>query len=228
MTNSSLLIAPSLLASDFARLGEEAKAVEAAGADWLHLDIMDGHFVPNISFGAGIVEAVARVCALPLDVHLMITRPDLHLDHFVKAGARSITVHVEAPHNVPETLGRIRQAGCSAGIAINPPTPVEAVMGYLGLVDLVLVMTVNPGFGGQRFLAEMLHKVSAIAKLKADFGATFNIQVDGGINAETAGRCAESGANVLVAGTSVYRSSDYRAAIELLRLEAGGCASVKN
>ena len=215
---SATLIAPSLLAADFSRLAEEVRAVEAAGADWLHLDIMDGHFVDNISFGPALVATVRKLSQLPLDVHLMIERPGHYVPRFLEAGANTITVHVEpeAKHDVAETLASIRAARCRAGLALNPSTPFSAVAPHLAGIDLLLVMTVHPGFGGQAFRPETMEKVRE-ANRSRNNGATFDIEVDGGINAETATLCAENGANVLVAGTSVFRSPDYAVAIQQMR-----------
>ena len=211
------IIAPSLLAGDFSQLGADARRIEAAGADWLHLDVMDGHFVDNISFGPAVVAAMKKVIKIPLDVHLMISRPDHYLPRFVEAGARSITVHLEAKHDVAGTLRAIREAGCLAGLAINPGTSLSACDGHLAEIDLLLVMTVNPGFGGQAFIAATMDKVAAAAKARAANGWKFHIEVDGGINHETAQLARERGANVMVAGTSVFRAGDAAAAIRGLR-----------
>lgn len=214
---NQLLIAPSLLAGDFSQLGAEARRVEAAGADWLHLDVMDGHFVDNISFGPAVVAAMKKAVGLALDVHLMISRPDHYLKRFLEAGAHSIHVHLEAKHEVAATLRAIREAGCLAGLAINPGTPLSAAADHLPNIDLLLVMTVNPGFGGQEFIASTMDKVSDAARLRQENGWTYHIEVDGGIKEDTARVSRERGANVLVAGTSVFRSADAAAAIKGLR-----------
>ena len=210
---SAPLIAPSLLAADFAKLADEVRAIAAAGADWLHLDIMDGHFVDNISFGPAIVATVRKLTKLPLDVHLMIERPDHYAPRFVEAGANSITVHVEpeAQHDVGKTLRALRAAGCRAGLSLNPATPFTAVEPHLAEIDLLLIMTVHPGFGGQAFRPEMMEKVRAARAWKESNKSALDIEVDGGINADTAKLCVENGANVLVAGTSIFKTDDYTA-----------------
>ena len=213
----NVLIAPSILAADFSQLANEIHKVEAAGADWIHCDIMDGHFVDNISFGPAIVGFVRKQTKLPLDVHLMIEHPDHYVPRFVEAGANSITVHVEseAKHDVAKTLQQIRDAGCRAGLTLNPATPFAAVEPLLGQIDLLLVMTVHPGFGGQSFRADQMEKVKR-AKSLSD---KIDIEVDGGINAETARLSIQNGANVLVAGTSIFKAPDYAKAIRDLRGE---------
>jgi ribulose-phosphate 3-epimerase len=212
-----IIVAPSILAANFARLSDEIHRVEAAGADWIHCDIMDGHFVDNISFGPEIVRIVRGLTNLPLDVHLMIEHADHYVPRFVKAGANSITIHVEreAKHNVGKTLRQIQDAGCRAGLTLNPETPFDLIEPFLHKIDLLLIMTVHPGFGGQPFRADQMQKVKRARSLNAEI----DIEVDGGINAKTAKRSIENGANVLVAGTSIFHSNDYAKAIRELRGE---------
>jgi ribulose-phosphate 3-epimerase len=219
-------IAPSLLAADFARLGEEVRAIEAAGADWLHLDIMDGHFVPNISFGPGLVKALRRHAAIPFDVHLMIAPADPYLAAFAEAGADLISLHPEAGPHLHRSLQTIRALGKKAGVVLNPATPVSAVEPVLDLCDLVLVMSVNPGFGGQSFIRSQLGMIAALRALIDHHvslgGREIALQVDGGVTAETARDCVAAGADVLVAGTAVFGAKDYAAAIRALRAGPAG------
>lgn len=201
----AIRIAPSVLAADFSRLGEEVRAVEAAGADWIHVDVMDGHFVPNITMGPAVTRAIRSVTELPIDVHLMIADPDRYLEAFVEAGATTLTVHAEALPHLHRTLQRIRELGVRAGVAINPATPVEQVAEVLPVLDLLLVMTVNPGFGGQRYIAGSERRVArARAMLDAAGAAGVDLEVDGGIDTKTIGGVVRAGADVVVAGSAVF------------------------
>ncbi|MBQ8287206.1 MAG: ribulose-phosphate 3-epimerase [Clostridia bacterium] len=210
-------ISPSILSADFSRLGEEMAAIQDGGAEWVHIDVMDGAFVPNISFGAPVYGCVRKHCALPFDVHLMINEPIRYLDDFVKAGADLITIHAESTDRVAETLTAIKERKIAAGLSIKPGTPVEAIREYLPLCDLVLVMSVEPGFGGQKFMPSAVDKIRALTALREELGLHYEIEVDGGINAETAPFCIEAGVDVLVAGSAVFGKADYKAAIDALR-----------
>ncbi len=216
-THSDIIIAPSLLAADFGKITEEVTRSIHSGGDWIHLDVMDGNFVDNISFGPAIIQAVHESNDTFLDVHLMIQRPDHYLERFIESGSDLITVHVEAEHNVGETLERIRKAGVKAGLALNPATPFSEVEPFLDQIDLLLCMTVVPGFGGQSFMAEIMDKVSTAASLREERGLSYHIEVDGGIGTETAAVARQAGANVLVAGSSTFCAPDMAAAIESLR-----------
>ena len=202
------LIAPSILSADFANLGDDIKRVIDAGADWIHADVMDGHFVPNITFGPMVVSAVRRITDLPIDVHLMIEAPERYIDDFAKAGASHISVQVETCVHLHRTVHQIKEAGARAGVVLNPATPISSVNWILGDVDYVLVMSVNPGFGGQAFIPSSLDKIRALRKLIGTQGLEVQIEIDGGVNLETIGSIAEAGADVFVAGSAIFGSSD--------------------
>jgi ribulose-phosphate 3-epimerase len=213
-------IAPSILSANFGRLAEEVRAAEAAGADWIHVDVMDGRFVPNITIGPLVVEAVRKVTRLPIDCHLMIVEPERYVEAFAKAGADLVCVHAEVSPHLHRTLQAIRGAGARTGVALNPSTGLEAVEHVLGDCDLVLVMSVNPGFGGQRYIPACTDKVRQLRARADQRGLALEIQVDGGIKPDTVGPVAAAGANVLVAGTAVFGAKDYRQAIGDLRAAA--------
>lgn len=200
-------LAPSILAADFTRLGQQVMDAEAAGADRIHIDVMDGRFVPNITMGPMIVEAVRRVTALPLDVHLMIVEPERHIEAFAAAGASAITVHYEASPHLHRALGAIRELGCRAGVAVNPHTRANSLIEVLDMFDLVNVMTVNPGFGGQSLITSTLPKVAEILALLGETGREIDLEVDGGINTDTAMAAVQAGANVLIVGTAVFNTA---------------------
>jgi ribulose-phosphate 3-epimerase len=211
------LIAPSILSADFARLGEEVMAVEQAGADYIHVDVMDGHFVPNITIGPLVVEGVKKATGLPLDVHLMIENPDQYIEAFAKAGANIITVHEEAVNHLHRSIQLIRGVGCKTAVSLNPATPVEAIEYVLEDLDMVLIMTVNPGFGGQKFISGMLPKIKRLRKMIIEKGLKTDIEVDGGVNSSTIGEVSGAGANIFVAGSAVFNKPDYAEAIRVLR-----------
>ena len=214
---SGPLIAPSVLSADFGRLHDEVVAVTEAGADWIHVDVMDGQFVPPITIGPVVVRAIRAATSLPLDVHLMVKEPEPLLQEFRNAGAASMTVHVEACADVAATLRAVRATGAKVGLSLNPPTPLEHVKPFLGLIDVLLVMSVNPGWGGQPIVPGSIERVAAARRMRAESGQKFVIEVDGGIKASNAPDAVAAGADVLVAGSAVYGTKDYAAAIRALR-----------
>jgi ribulose-phosphate 3-epimerase len=217
MSYAKIEIAPSILAANFAKLGDEIRAVEEGGADVIHVDVMDGHFVPNISIGIPVVASLRKATQLPLDVHLMIERPEEYIDDFVKAGANRVLVHQEATVHLDRALAMIREQGAEAGAAINPATPVAMLAEVLDKVDTVLVMSVNPGFGGQRFIPGAFEKIRQLNQWRARYNLDFRIEVDGGVDAENAAELAQAGANTLVAGTSIFHTPDPAAAARQMR-----------
>lgn len=217
MSVTKILIAPSILSADFARLGEEVKNVTAAGADWIHVDVMDGHFVPNITIGPLVVEALKKINPPPLDVHLMISEPEKYIEQFIKAGADYISIHQEVCAHLHKNLALIREWGAKAGVVLNPATPVETLDHVLPMVDLVLLMSVNPGFGGQKFIPSVLDKCKKLAKIRSEQKLNFLIEVDGGVNEQTAPSLIQAGVDVLVAGNAIFKTSDYKSAIQKIR-----------
>jgi ribulose-phosphate 3-epimerase len=210
-------IAPSILSADFSRLGEEISAVEAGGADWIHIDVMDGHFVPNITIGPGVITSLRKITKLPFDVHLMIENPYRYVEDFAAAGSDIITVHAEATHHLHRTLAMIRDMGIKAGVSLNPGTPLVQVEPILTDLDLLLIMTVNPGFGGQQFIGSMLPKIRKAREMITAASPATILEVDGGVNLENIKTIAEAGADVAVAGTSIFGSKDYHSTITTLK-----------
>jgi ribulose-phosphate 3-epimerase len=210
-------IAPSILSADFSRLGDEVKAVEHAGADYIHVDVMDGHFVPNITIGPMIVEAVKRVTKLPLDVHLMISNPDQYVKDFREAGADFITVHAEAVNHLHRSVQIIRETGAGTGVSLNPASPLQLLEHVLDDLDMVLIMTVNPGFGGQEFITGMIPKIKRLREMIKNRGLDTQIEVDGGINPDTVGLVASAGADIFVAGSAIFHSKDYAKTIQIMK-----------
>jgi ribulose-phosphate 3-epimerase len=217
MTYARIEIAPSILAADFAKLGDDVRSVEEAGADIIHVDIMDGHFVPNISLGIPVVASLRKATRLPLDVHLMIEQPELYIEDFIRAGGSRILVHQEATVHLDRALAMIRELGAEAGAAINPATPVSMLSEVLDKVDTVLVMTVNPGFGGQKFIPNTYEKIRQLNQMRSRYNASFRIEVDGGVEPENTAELAQAGANTFVAGTSIFHTADPAAATRQLK-----------
>lgn len=210
-------IAPSILSANFSKLGREIHEVEEAGCDYIHVDVMDGHFVPDITIGPLVVEAIKPVTRLPLDVHLMIERPDEYIDSFIEAGASYLTVHLEACTHLHRTVQTIQSQGINAGVAINPSTPVDLLKEIIYDLDLIVVMTVNPGFGGQSFIPSTLEKIKQLDAWRKEYDLTYEIEVDGGVNAKTAKQCADAGADILVAGSAIFQEKDRVQAIHQIR-----------